>query len=205
MVRVPVLGAGVEAPRLSVASSREHHIAQTLSSTQLIIVRATAIKWAPRLLLRFRVGTHAGGNCWCDWPFAELARVNANHISSGGRRPVPTHHTEPAAYTKKREVHCKLLFQYSEPGSNRHGHYWPQDFKSGVSTYSTIRATQPLRRCKCSVFILFCQIFCAFLRYIVAFSCCAPACRNYLGDRRARGCQSLGAKHALYDAVAILW
>ena len=32
---------------------------------------------------------------------------------------------------------------YPEPGSNRHGHYWPQDFKSGVSTYSTIRATQP--------------------------------------------------------------
>ena len=30
---------------------------------------------------------------------------------------------------------------YSKPGSNRHGHYWPQDFKSGVSTYSTIRAT----------------------------------------------------------------
>ena len=39
-----VLGAGGEAPRLLVASSREHHIAQTLSSTQPIIVRATAIK-----------------------------------------------------------------------------------------------------------------------------------------------------------------
>ena len=97
---------------------------------------------------------------------------------------------------KKREVHCELLFQYSEPGSNRHGHYWPQDFKSGVSTYSTIRATQPLRRCKCSVFILFCQIFCAFLRYIVAFSCCAPACRNYLGGRRV-GNANLSARSVL--------
>ena len=29
---------------------------------------------------------------------------------------------------------------YPEPGSNRHGHCWPQDFKSGVSTDSTIRA-----------------------------------------------------------------
>ena len=29
---------------------------------------------------------------------------------------------------------------YSERESNPHGHYWPQDFKSGVSTYSTIRA-----------------------------------------------------------------
>ena len=28
----------------------------------------------------------------------------------------------------------------TEPGSNRHGHYWPQDFKSGVATDSTIRA-----------------------------------------------------------------
>lgn len=34
----------------------------------------------------------------------------------------------------------KRFLQYPEPGSNRHGHYWPQDFKSGVSTYSTIRA-----------------------------------------------------------------
>ena len=31
-------------------------------------------------------------------------------------------------------------FEYSERESNPHGHYWPQDFKSGVSTYSTIRA-----------------------------------------------------------------
>ena len=32
------------------------------------------------------------------------------------------------------------VYSYPEPGSNRHGHYWPQDFKSGVSTDSTIRA-----------------------------------------------------------------
>ncbi len=32
------------------------------------------------------------------------------------------------------------LLKYSERESNPHGHYWPQDFKSGVSTYSTIRA-----------------------------------------------------------------
>ena len=30
---------------------------------------------------------------------------------------------------------------YSERESNPHGRCWPQDFKSGVSTYSTIRAT----------------------------------------------------------------
>ena len=39
-----------------------------------------------------------------------------------------------------------IIFQYSEPGSNRHGHYWPQDFKSGVSTYSTIRAAAFTRK-----------------------------------------------------------
>ena len=43
-------------------------------------------------------------------------------------------------YRKTRKNNA-IIFQYSEPGSNRHGHYWPQDFKSGVSTYSTIRAT----------------------------------------------------------------
>ena len=34
----------------------------------------------------------------------------------------------------------KRFYWYPEPGSNRHGHCWPQDFKSGVSTDSTIRA-----------------------------------------------------------------
>ncbi len=33
---------------------------------------------------------------------------------------------------------------YSERESNPHGPYGPQDFKSGVSTYSTIRARIPL-------------------------------------------------------------
>ena len=48
---------------------------------------------------------------------------------------------------------------YSKPGSNRHGHYWPQDFKSGVSTYSTIRATAFLsvRRGKSSKIISMCK------------------------------------------------
>lgn len=35
----------------------------------------------------------------------------------------------------------KIFLWYPEPGSNRHDHFWSQDFKSGVSTYSTIRAT----------------------------------------------------------------
>ncbi len=37
-----------------------------------------------------------------------------------------------------------LMFEglwYSERESNPHGHYWPQDFKSGVSTNFTIRAS----------------------------------------------------------------
>lgn len=41
----------------------------------------------------------------------------------------------------------KRFLQYPEPGSNRHGHYWPQDFKSGVSTDSTIRAHSFSERC----------------------------------------------------------
>ena len=32
------------------------------------------------------------------------------------------------------------IYVYSERGSNPHGRCWPQDFKSGVSTCSTIRA-----------------------------------------------------------------
>ena len=43
--------------------------------------------------------------------------------------------------TKKEDSLKRILSKYSEPGSNRYGHYCPQDFKSGVSTYSTIRAT----------------------------------------------------------------
>ena len=31
--------------------------------------------------------------------------------------------------------------EYREPGSNRHSHHWPKDFKSFVSTYSTIAAS----------------------------------------------------------------
>ena len=42
---------------------------------------------------------------------------------------------------KKRGLVKTNPLKYSEPGSNRYGHYCPQDFKSGVSTYSTIRAT----------------------------------------------------------------
>ena len=34
----------------------------------------------------------------------------------------------------------KIFLWYPEPGSNRHDHFWSQDFKSGVSTDSTIRA-----------------------------------------------------------------
>ncbi len=44
--------------------------------------------------------------------------------------------------TKKRQNPCLLsvLALYPKPESNRHGHCCPQDFKSCVSTYSTIRA-----------------------------------------------------------------
>ncbi len=42
--------------------------------------------------------------------------------------------------TKKERTHCSSLFVYPKPGSNRYGPFGPQDFKSGVSTYSTIRA-----------------------------------------------------------------
>ena len=41
---------------------------------------------------------------------------------------------------KKREEFTFLSFLYPKPGSNRYGPFGPQDFKSGVSTYSTIRA-----------------------------------------------------------------
>ena len=41
----------------------------------------------------------------------------------------------------KRTTTKVARFRYSERESNPHDHCWSQDFKSGVSTYSTIRAT----------------------------------------------------------------
>ena len=41
----------------------------------------------------------------------------------------------------KRATTKVARFRYSERESNPHDHCWSQDFKSGVSTYSTIRAT----------------------------------------------------------------
>jgi hypothetical protein len=35
---------------------------------------------------------------------------------------------------------------YLGPGSNRHGHYCPQDFKSGVSTNSTTEAWDKFKK-----------------------------------------------------------
>ena len=60
--------------------------------------------------------------------------------------------------TKSRRCRRRLS-AYSEPGSNRHGHYWPQDFKSGVSTDSTIRAAafRSKGRAKVRINILFCK------------------------------------------------
>ena len=40
----------------------------------------------------------------------------------------------------KRTTTKVARFRYSERESNPHDHCWSQDFKSGVSTYSTIRA-----------------------------------------------------------------
>ena len=50
-----------------------------------------------------------------------------------------------------------LLSQYREPGSNRHSHHWPKDFKSFVSTYSTIAAVE--------IYQNRVQRYCFFLEY----------------------------------------
>ena len=42
--------------------------------------------------------------------------------------------------TEKKETEQLFGLRYSERESNPHDHCWSQDFKSGVSTYSTIRA-----------------------------------------------------------------
>jgi hypothetical protein len=65
---------------------------------------------------------------------------------------VPGAGTEPASYRLTTSVNCdkekseraepfRLVTLYPEPGSNRHGHYWPLDFKSSASTNSAIRAS----------------------------------------------------------------
>ena len=72
-----------------------------------------------------------------------------NYIS-----PLLSLRSRPLARYKQKKRSHKASLWYSEPGSNRYGHYCPQDFKSGVSTYSTIRATQsPKRRVQMYDFI----------------------------------------------------
>jgi hypothetical protein len=47
----------------------------------------------------------------------------------------------PGAGTELCELPASpLKLLYPEPESNRHGHYWPLDFKSSASTNSAIRA-----------------------------------------------------------------
>ena len=69
---------------------------------------------------------------------------NLHEQTSTDRRLVARNATDwtiPAPSKTKRCSSEKMnTFEYSERESNPHGHYWPQDFKSGVSTYSTIRA-----------------------------------------------------------------
>ena len=68
--------------------------------------------------------------------------------------PLRSLQSRPLARYKQKKRSHKASLWYSEPGSNRYGHYCPQDFKSGVSTYSTIRATQsPKRRVQMYDFI----------------------------------------------------
>ena len=54
---------------------------------------------------------------------------------------------------------------YSKPGSNRHDHYWSQDFKSGVSTYSTIRALRRRTIVQKYYFYLILQNLCVDICY----------------------------------------
>ena len=58
-----------------------------------------------------------------------------------------------AGRTKKavRRFATNRLGAYSERESNPYGHCWPQDFKSGVSTYSTIRATASPAGSNCKI------------------------------------------------------
>ena len=55
-----------------------------------------------------------------------------------------SHKSQHQLPQNKKKEKPQFLFPYSKPESNRHGHCCPQDFKSGVSTYSTIRATLTL-------------------------------------------------------------
>ena len=104
--------------------------------------------------------------------------------------PLRSLQCRPLARHKKKRSR-KASLRYSEPGSNRYGHYCPQDFKSGVSTYSTIRATwSSKRRRKCTTFNLKFQ---NFLRYTTNHchirGCCWCCCRTpqWLGESRDEG------------------
>ena len=63
-------------------------------------------------------------------------------------------HVEVRALTGSRRARKKAVAKtalYSERESNPHDHCWSQDFKSGVSTYSTIRATAFRRKASAKV------------------------------------------------------
>ena len=79
-----------------------------------------------------------------DCCICELACINTTICNTQTALAVQPSHTNirpNTNYHKTKKEKPQFLFPYSKPGSNRHGHYCPQDFKSGVSTYSTIRAT----------------------------------------------------------------
>ena len=78
-------------------------------------------------------------------------RVVSDRVPQSPSMAVRIHTRELTGHQQKRPPTTERSFQYSKPGSNRHGHCCPQDFKSGVSTYSTIRAAVVLDidGCKC--------------------------------------------------------
>ena len=59
--------------------------------------------------------------------FLKISREAKNH-----------HRAIKKAVPNRNSLFCDL---YPEPVSNRHVHYWTQDFKSGASTNSAIWAT----------------------------------------------------------------
>ena len=93
------------------------------------------------------------GDCWLWLIMAENNIFKGNYrtktnICDSKQQPYadkspetpPTDRVTRTRTKKKVRLVKGELLKYSERESNPHGHYWPQDFKSGVSTYSTIRA-----------------------------------------------------------------
>ena len=146
MINRFVLAVGIEAPQLKLQARADTLKRRPSVEQSISIYPRNRLLSEHRGLLLELFSRAEGEACVVRLGYlrACLLKYNnlqhANCVSSSALAYSHITHILPPKNKKERNPQVSL-FLYSKPGSNRHGHYCPQDFKSGVSTYSTIRAT----------------------------------------------------------------